>query len=75
MKNFSKNLVLWIIIGLLFVGLFNLFQGTSYNNSSTNISFTDFIAATEAGNVSEVNIRGNNLEGYFENHFPLFSYR
>ena len=74
MKNFSKNLVLWIIIGLLLVGLFNLFQGNSYNRSATVISFTDFIAATESGNVSEVNIRGNNLEGYFDDGRPFTTY-
>jgi len=66
MKNFSKNIVLWIIIGLLLVGLFNLFQGTSYNQSAKNISFSDFIAATNSGNVSEVVIKGNNVEGYFD---------
>ena len=59
MKNFSKNIILWIIIGLLLVALFNLFQGTTSNRTSTNISFSDFIAATEAGKVSEVN-RGEN---------------
>ena len=33
MKNISKNVVLWIIIGLLLVVLFNLFQGTSNNRN------------------------------------------
>ena len=63
MKNFSKNIILWVIIGLLLVALFNLFQGTSSNRASTNISFSDFIAAADSGNISEVNIRVNNIEG------------
>ena len=67
MKNFSKNIVLWIIIGLLLVALFNLFQGSSNNRNAFLISFSDFLAAVETGNISEVNIRGNNVEGYFEN--------
>ena len=66
MKNFSKNIALWIIIGLLLVALFNLFQNSSNNRSSSSISFSDFINATEAGNISEVNIRGNHVEGYLE---------
>ncbi len=66
MKNFSKNIALWLIIGLLLIALFNLFQGTENNRSSSLISFSDFISAIESGNVSEVNIRGNNIEGYFE---------
>ncbi len=64
MKNISKNVILWIIIGLLLIVLFNLFQGTSSNKSSSKISFSDFMAATESGTVSEVNISGNNVTGF-----------
>ena len=74
MKNFSKNIILWIIIGLLLVALFNLFQGSTSKRLSTTISFSDFIAATESGNVSEVKIRGNNVEGYFDDGRPFSSY-
>ena len=64
MKNISKNVVLWIIIGLLLIVLFNLFQGSSNNTNTSKISFSDFIAATESGNVSEVNINGSNVTGF-----------
>ena len=64
MKNYSKNVVLWIIIGLLLIVLFNLFQGSSSTNNSSKISFSDFIAATESGTVSEVNISGDNITGF-----------
>ncbi len=60
----SKNVILWIIIGLLLIVLFNLFQGTSSNKNSSKISFSDFMAATESGNVSEVNISGNTVTGF-----------
>ena len=74
MKNFSKNIILWIIIGLLLIALFNLFQGSSSQRVGTEISFSDFIAATESGNVSEVNIIGNNVKGYFEDGRPFSTY-
>ncbi len=74
MKNFSKNIALWIIIGLLLVTLFNLFQNSSNNKSLSSISFSDFIAATEAGNISEVNIRGNHVEGYLDDGRPFRTY-
>ena len=66
MQNFSKNIALWLIIGLLLIALFNLFQGTSKDQTGYSISFSDFMAAVETGNVSEVDIRGNNVEGSFE---------
>tara|TARA_Y100000590_G_scaffold33284_2_gene36475 strand:- start:976 stop:2883 length:1908 start_codon:yes stop_codon:yes gene_type:complete len=74
MKNFSKNIILWVIIGLLLVALFNLFQGSGGNRTASTISFSDFIAATEAGNVTEVKIRGNNIEGYLNDGRPFKTY-
>ena len=71
MKNMSKNVVLWVIIGLLLIVLFNLFQGSTNTNSSAKISFSDFIAATESGNVAEVNISGDNLTGFFNDGRPF----
>ena len=65
MKNISKNVILWIVIGLLLIALFNLFQNSSSNNSSKLISFSDFISATDSGKVLEVNIRGSYIDGFF----------
>ena len=74
MKNLSKNIILWIIIGLLLVALFNLFQGTSTNRSSTIISFSDFLASASSGNISEVIIRGDQVEGYFDDGRPFSTF-
>ncbi len=74
MKNISKNVILWIIIGLLLIVLFNLFQGTSNNRNTSKISFSDFIAATESGNVSEVNINGSNVTGFLNDGRSFSTY-
>ena len=74
MKNFSKNIILWIIIGLLLVALFNLFQGTTTDRTSTIISFSDFLASASSGNVSEVIIRGDQIEGYFDDGRPFSTF-
>ncbi len=74
MKNFSKNIVLWLIIGLLLIVLFNLFQGSSPNRNVTKISFSDFLGATKSGRISEVNISGNNVEGFFDDGRSFITY-
>tara|TARA_B100001123_G_scaffold450040_1_gene618187 strand:- start:498 stop:2411 length:1914 start_codon:yes stop_codon:yes gene_type:complete len=74
LNNFAKNLALWIIIGLLLVTLFNLFGGSSKNNTHSNISFTEFIAEVDSGNVNSVNIKGNNVDGYFSNGRAFSTY-
>tara|TARA_Y200000002_G_scaffold374160_1_gene374443 strand:- start:1919 stop:3820 length:1902 start_codon:yes stop_codon:yes gene_type:complete len=74
MKNLSKNVVLWIIIGLLLIVLFNLFQGSNTSKNTTQISFSDFMAATESGTVSEVNISGNNVTGFLNDGRAFSTY-
>ena len=74
MKNFSKNIILWIVIGLLLIALFNLFQNSSSTNSSSEISFSDFLIAADNGNISEVKIVGNNVTGFFDDGRSFSTY-
>jgi cell division protease FtsH len=64
-NNFGKNLALWIIIGVLLVALFNLFQGSSTRGPQTSRAFSDFLSEVERGQVSEVTIQGHSINGHF----------
>src|SRR6185312_284664 len=64
-NNFGKNLALWIIIGLLLVALFNLFQSSSTRGPQTNLAFSDFLSDVDRGQVADVTIQGNNISGHF----------
>ncbi|MDC1184378.1 ATP-dependent zinc metalloprotease FtsH [Alphaproteobacteria bacterium] len=74
MKNFSKNIILWIVIGLLLIALFNLFQNSSSTKSTSEISFSDFLIASDNGNISEVKIVGNNVTGFFDDGRSFSTY-
>ena len=51
-----RNLVMWVIIVLLSVGLFNMFQDPSKINSrETLLPFSNFLNEVDAGRVVEVN--------------------
>ena len=59
-----KNLVMWVIIVLLSVGLFNMFQDPSKINAErSSLAFSNFLNEVEAGRVVEVKIQGNNISG------------
>jgi len=73
-NNFSKNLALWVIIGLLLIALFNLFQGPSSRGPQTSLAFSDFIAEVEAGRVAEVTIQGDSIEGKFDDGRSFSTY-
>ena len=74
MKNFSKNIILWVVIGILLIALFNLFQNSTSTNQSKEISFSDFLIAADNGNISEVKIIGNNVSGFFEDERSFSTY-
>ncbi|MCY4190518.1 MAG: ATP-dependent zinc metalloprotease FtsH [Rhodospirillaceae bacterium] len=63
MNNFGKNLALWLVIGVLLIALFNLFQGGSSRNSETEMSYSEFITQVDAGNVQSVVIQGDAIKG------------
>ena len=65
MNNVGKNLALWVIIALLLVVLFNLFQGPSMRGPVTNLAFSEFVTATDAGQISDVTIKGNAITGHY----------
>jgi cell division protease FtsH len=59
-----KNLIMWVIIVMLSVGLFNLFQNPEkIKSAENNVSFSKFLTEVDSGRVVQVNIQGNNLSG------------
>ena len=59
-----KNLIMWAIIVLLSVGLFNMFQDPNKITSEKNkLPFSNFLNEVDAGRVVEVQIQGNNISG------------
>ena len=59
-----KNLVMWVIIVLLSVGLFNMFQDPNkIKSQGSALPFSNFLDEVDAGRVVEVKIQGNNISG------------
>ena len=58
-----KNLMMWGLLVLLVVGLFQLFQTSDRSVSSNKIAFSNFLQQVEDGRVVQVEIIGNNIQG------------
>ena len=66
MNNFGKNLALWIIIGLLLVALFNLFQSSTDPRAAERRWPTPTSSTTStAARSRDVTIQGNTITGHF----------
>jgi cell division protease FtsH len=73
-NNFGKNLALWIVIGLLLVALFNLFQTSSSRGPQATLAFSDFLNDVNRGQVADVTIQGNNISGHFTDSRAFTTY-
>ena len=73
-NNFGKNLALWIIIGLLLVALFNLFQSSSTRSPQTTVPFSELLAEVDRGQVADVTIKGNQVSGHFSDGRSFSTY-
>src|SRR5690606_13129228 len=64
---FGRNLALWVIIGLLVVALFNLFQGpTTGSGGRQSLAYSDFLNDVQNGQITDVQIQNNGtITGHF----------
>src|SRR6202041_1261511 len=61
MNQVSRNIALWLVVALMFLLLFNFFSRTQQR--SPEIIFSDFLNNVEKGDVSQVTIQGNVIQG------------
>ncbi|AJE03148.1 ATP-dependent zinc metalloprotease FtsH [Geobacter pickeringii] len=73
MNQFYKNLALWLVISLMMILLFNLFNKP--RTTAERLSYSDFIASVDAGKVNSVVIQGNDIIGKFSDGKEFRSYR
>ncbi|MBI4184439.1 MAG: ATP-dependent metallopeptidase FtsH/Yme1/Tma family protein [Proteobacteria bacterium] len=74
MNNFGRNLALWVIIALLLIALFNLFQPSSPRGPQTMLAFSEFLTEVKNGQVSDVTIQGPKIYGHFSDGRSFSTY-
>ena len=71
-----KNLVMWALIVLLSIGLFNMFQDPNrrVNDASSKVPFSEFLTEVDSGRVVEIEIQGNNIKGVLSDGSAFTTY-
>ena len=64
MNQFYKNLSLWLVISLMMILLFNMFNNP--RSTAEKINFSDFMSQIESGKITSVVIQGNDISGKFD---------
>jgi len=63
LNQFYKNLALWLVIGIILIALFNIFNQPM--TAQTEIVFSEFMNQVENGEVAEVVMQGDKITGKY----------
>ena len=69
-----RNFALWVIIVLLLLALFTLFQNPGQRSSSSDISFSQLLTEVDQSHVRDVVIQGPEIHGTFNNGTSFQTY-
>jgi cell division protease FtsH len=69
-----RNFALWVIIVLLLLALFTLFQNPSQRTAAQDISFSQLLTEVDQGRVRDVLIQGPEIHGTFVNGTAFQTY-
>ena len=72
MSDMAKNVILWVVIAIVLMSVFNNF--TSPRTTTRAMAYSDFIAHVRQGDVKEVTIQGREIQGVNQNGERFTSY-
>ena len=73
-NTFLKNLAVWLLIGFLVFLIVDFYNANNTQVSTKNISYSSFLDDVKNGNVSSVQMRGNNIVGKYNDGSSFTTY-
>lgn len=74
MNNNGRNIVLWVILCLCLVTVFNVLSTNRNYSSSVAIPYSEFLDEVDRGTIKDVMIKGSNISGKTEDGRTFTSY-
>ncbi|HUA35141.1 MAG TPA: ATP-dependent zinc metalloprotease FtsH [Candidatus Binataceae bacterium] len=73
MNQFSRSIALWLVLGLMFLLLFNIFS--RQQPKEPEIIFSQFLNDVQDGKIDSVTIQGNQIKGDYKTaeHFKTYA--
>ncbi len=69
-----RNFALWVIIGLVLIALFNLFQNSGQRTAGHDIGYSQFLTDVDQGRVRNVTISGQQISGTYSDGSAFQTY-
>jgi cell division protease FtsH len=73
-NDVAKNLILWVVIAVVLLTVFQSFGGRSSSSSSSNLKYSDFLTQVKQGQVQEVLIEGQSITGKLKSGVAFSTY-
>jgi len=72
---FGKNIILWVFIVILLVGVFNMFEKNNKDlNGAETLAYSDFTTAVDQKEISDVLIKQGRVEGHYSDGRTFVTY-
>ena len=65
MSQSSKHIALWLVLALIFLAIFSVFN--KQHGREPEIVFSEFMTSVDRGDVQKVTIQGHNIQGEYKN--------
>ena len=63
MNSNLQKLAIWVAVLVLLAALFNLFNNPAQSRRAGEVAYSEFLANVESGQVTEVELAGNRING------------
>ena len=74
MNNSGKNVFIWVIIAIVLVLVFNLFNQNQGQTRSTKVPYSEFLKLVDNDKVNDVSIVGRTISGNLDDGSKFSTY-
>ena len=74
MNNSGKNVFIWVIIAVVLVLVFNLFNQNQNQTRSTKIPYSEFLKLVDSDKVNDVSLVGRTISGHLDDGSKFSTY-
>jgi len=74
LNSSGKNLAIWVVVALVLVIVFNMFEGGKRDVKTANVAYSEFLKLVESDNISDVSIVGRTITGHLDDGTKFSTY-
>ena len=74
MNNTGKNFAVWVIVALVLVLLFNMFEGGQKAEKTSKIPYSEFLKLVDNDKINDVSMVGRNIVGHLDDGSKFSTY-